>query len=93
MAAVSLMANFEARGANRAGERRFVLFSDVRAQLALVYAFEETPDFFRCAANLHLNTAVRQIFDPSDHIEAFGNVTHGPAETHSLDATFEENFN
>jgi hypothetical protein len=87
------MANFEARGANGAGEGRFVLFSDVRAQLALVYALKETPDFFGFAAHLHLNTAVRQIFNPSGHIEALGNVAHGPAETHSLDATFEKNFN
>jgi hypothetical protein len=87
------MANLEARGADRAGEGRFGLFSDMRAQLTLVYAFEETPDFFGFSANLHLNTAVRQIFDPTRYIEAFGNVAHGPAETDPLDATFEENFN
>jgi hypothetical protein len=89
----SLMANLEACGADRAGERRFGLLPDMRAQLALVYGLKETPDLFGFAANLHLNTAVRQIFDPSRNIEALGDVTHGPAETDPLDATFEENFN
>ena len=87
------MVNLEARCADWTGERRFDLLPDMRAQLALVYPFEETSDFFGFAANLHLNTAVRQILDPSGHIEALGDVTHRPAETDPLDATFEENFN
>jgi hypothetical protein len=87
------MANLETGGDNRAGERRLRLLANMRAQLALVYGFEETPDLFGFAAKLHLNTAVREIFDPSRNIEALGDVTHGPAETDPLDATFEENFN
>jgi hypothetical protein len=87
------MANLEARSADRTGERRIGLLPDMRAQLALIYGFEETCDLFGFAANLHLNTTVRQIFDPSRNIEALGDVTHGPAETDPLDATFEENFN
>jgi hypothetical protein len=82
------MANIETARFDRFGKGRARLLVDVGAQFALHHRIEEREDFAFRAADLKFNPAVRQVPNPADDVEPFGNLSNRPAKTDALDIAF-----
>ena len=82
------MANFKTAGSNRFLQFIFGSFANKRSEVALRDAFEKRPNFVLLAANLKFHATVQEVAHPARNIEAFGEVSHRPAETDPLDVAF-----
>src|SRR5260370_12994892 len=79
------MANFKPAGGNRVLQFIFGLFSNKRAEVALRDAGEERTHFVFLSVNLKFHATVQQVAHPASDIEALGDMSYRPAETHALD--------
>src|ERR1043166_1618843 len=88
----SIMANIESARFDWFGQDGARLLIDVRTQFAFHYRIHKSKDFALRAGNLHLNSAVRKIADPANHIKSFGDIPDGPPKTDPLDVAFVKNL-
>jgi hypothetical protein len=68
----------------------FFLFLDVVPEGAVVQFLEELVEFLLLPHELELNPTVRKVLDPTEHIEAFGELLRGVAKSDPLHSSGEK---
>src|SRR5262245_52711193 len=82
------MANLKPAVSDRFVQLVLGLFANERVEFALSDLLEKRPDFAFVPRNLKFYSTIRQVSDPTGHVETFGDVEHSETEPNALDATF-----